>query len=411
MSPVSKGRKKKRSRQRSGHEWIDDDQLHEWIDQEPEDTRQQPAWFATSIKAVLDDTDTLVDATGPRELEQATCELIGAQLYRAVYEERSGLSFDWWFKELTVAAAARIREADELGGEWRLLHGLAAVGSPTLRSFARHQVNSLLKIVRRRPAFTRQPRWLGLSHQIKATGEVWRLQDAYGTRLAILARMTYPHDTSPSVFLFDIDTCGFTTLVHAGTYDDVPQAAAAWRTLVGDTADGAEPVEVRTGEQLSSLAYLDGAEGIMGDETRTRLDNWFRATRCVHDLAHALRKTPLLWPAPTSLYDDLDTEPLVKEFTAWYADQCGSEPDPEAVEALAEEWLEGTLPDSRYLVSPHRTTFHRELIDDNWIPDHPATEAIKSMVEPWVRWLGGRSGLSTELIDRAVLGNASDETR
>lgn len=407
---MSKGRKKKRSRQ-SSHTWIDDDHVDDWIDQEPEDARQQPSWFATSITAVLDNTDTLVNATGPRELEQATCELIGAQLYRAVYEERSGLSFDWWFKELAVATAASIRKADDVGAEWLLLHGLAAVGAPALRSFARHQVNSLLKIARRRPAFTRQPRWLGLSHQIKATGEVWRLQDAYGTRLAILARMTYPHDTSPSVFLFDIDTCGFTTLVHAGTYDDVPQAAAAWRTLVGDTADGAHVVEVRTGEQLSGLAYLDVAEGIMGNETRDRLDNWFRATRCIHDLAHTLRKSALLWPPPTSLYDDPNTEPLVKEFTAWYAAQRGTEPDSEAVEALAEEWLEGILPGTEYLVSPHRTTFHRELIDDNWMPDHPATKKIKSLVEPWVRWLGGRSGLSTELIDRAVLGDASDETR
>jgi hypothetical protein len=410
MSPVSRGRKKKRSRQQPEPEWIDDDYVDEWIDQEPEDTRQQPSWFATSIKAVLDGTDSLVGATGPRELEQATCELIGAQLYRAVYEERSGLSFDWWFKELTVAAAATIREADDLGGEWRLLHGLAAVGSPTLRSFVRHQVNSLLRIVRRRPAFTQQPRWLGMSHQVKATGEVWRLQDAYGTRLAILAAMTYQHNTSQSVFLFDIDTCGFTTLVHAGAYDDVPQAAAAWRTLVGDAADGADPVEVRTGEQLSSLAYLDTAEGIMGDETRDRLDNWFRANRCIHDLAHALRKSALLWPPPTSLYDDLNTEPLVNEFSAWYADQHGTEPDPEAVEALAEEWLEGILPSTQYLVSPHRTTFHRVLIDDNWIPDHPGTEALKSTVEPWVRWLGTKSGLSAELIDRAVLGNPSDET-
>jgi hypothetical protein len=38
------------------------------------------------------------------------------------------------------------------------------------------------------------------------------------------------------VFLFDIDACGFIEIVHAGVFDDVAQAATAWRALVGDTA-------------------------------------------------------------------------------------------------------------------------------------------------------------------------------
>lgn len=71
---------------------------------------------------------------------------------------------------------------------------------------------------------------------------------------------------------------------------------------------------------------------------------------------NAPRKSTLLWSPPASLYDDLNTEPLVKEFSARYATRYGIEPDPEAVEALAEEWLEGSLPDSRYLISPHSKT-------------------------------------------------------
>lgn len=396
MSPVSKGRKNKKHRTQGAG--------YEPIELEPETTREQPPWFAKSIEAVLGNTAALVAATGPRAMEQATCELLGEQLHRAVHEEGSGLWFDWWFQELAEATAARVLDADDLGGEWRLLHGLAAIGSPALRSFVRYQINGLLKVVRRRPAFAKQPHWLALLHRVKATGEVWRMQNAYGTRIAVIAGMSYPHGTDPSVFLFDIDACGFTTLAHAGAFDDVRQAAAAWRTLVGDTADGAEPVGVTTGEQLSCVAYCDTDDDIMGGETRDRMDNLFRANRCVHDLALALRKTGRVWPAPVSLYRDLDTESMSLEFTSWYTDRHGAEPDPEAAEALAEEWLEAKLPETRYSISPHRIAFQRELIDGEWIPDDPFTKAVTSLFDDWAHWLGERSGLPTDLIERAIRG-------
>jgi hypothetical protein len=395
MSPVSKIRKsKKHNTQRSSYPLI-----------APESAapRERPSWFATSIEAVLGNTGTLLAATGPREAEQATCELLGEQLYRAVHEVRSGLWFDWWFEELAATAAARVRNSADLGGEWRLLHGLAAVGPPALRSVARHHLNGLLKVVRRRPEFARQPRWLALLHLVRATGEVWRMQDTYGTRIALIAGMSYPHGADPSVFLFDIDASGFTTLANAGSFDDVRRAAAAWRAYVGDTADGVEPVEVRSGEELSCLAYCDTGEDIMGGvETRDRMDNWFRANRCAHDLAHALRKGNLRWPATVSLYHDLDTAPMVTEFTTWYTGRHGAEPDAEVTEALAEEWLEGKLPETRYSISPQRIAFQRQLIDDGWIPDHPLTTAVRPLFGEWVRWLGERSGLAADLIERAT---------
>lgn len=398
MSPTSKVRKKKHNVRRS---------TDEWIDPEPEAVREQPAWFAESIEIVLGNTDVLCAAAGPRELEQATCELLGEQLHRAVHQVRRNLWFNWWFEELTVATADRVRDADDLGGDWLLLHGLAAIGSPALRSFARHQVNGLLKVARRRPAFAGLPRWLASSHLVKATGEVWRMQDAYGTRLAVLAGMSYPHGANPSVFLFDIDACGLTTVTHAGAYDDLAQAAAAWRMSVGATAEGAEPVEVRSGEQLSCLAHCYiGGDMVSGDEARDVLDNWFRANRCIQDLAHALRKSPRLWPDSESPYSDSDIETMATEFSSWYTERHGTAPDQDTVEALTEEWLEGTLAETRYSISPHRVEFHTELIDAEWLPDHPATAAIKSMFVDWAGWLAERSGLPAELADR-VTGQAA----
>src|ERR1039458_2721579 len=39
----------------------------------------RPAWFDVSIKIVLDQASVVLTARGPRELEQATVELLGAE--------------------------------------------------------------------------------------------------------------------------------------------------------------------------------------------------------------------------------------------------------------------------------------------------------------------------------------------
>src|ERR1019366_7425389 len=189
--------------------------------------RRRPGWFDASVNGVVDRAGVLMAARGPRELEQATAELAGAELYVAVREERHGMWFDWWFQELTDAAAARAREA--AGGGARAREGLpggAAAG---------------------------QPEWLRLLPRIAATGEVWEMHDAYGTRFAVIAGFSYPGGADPSVFLFDIDACGFVRLASAGVFDDVEQAAAAWRALAGEAASSARPGPVETAERLYCL--------------------------------------------------------------------------------------------------------------------------------------------------------------
>jgi hypothetical protein len=106
-------------------------------------------------------------------------------------------------------------------------------------------------------------------------------------------------------------------------------------------------------------------------------------------------------PAARSLYHDLDTDPMASAFTSWHVQRHGSEPDPEAVGALAQEWMEGTLPDTWHAVSPHRVEFQLALIND-WIPDNPITIATKALLPEWVRWHGEQAGLPTHLLDRAV---------
>jgi hypothetical protein len=227
------------------------------------------------------------------------------------------------------------------------------------------------------------------------------MRDAYGARIALIAGFCYPGGADRSVFLFDIDACGFVEIVHAGVFDDVTQAATAWRTRVGDTARDAQPAPVETADQLGCLVHCDsGEDTLRGSESRTVLDNWFRARRRIHDLADALRRRGMPLPAPQSLYHNLDTEPMIEAFTAWHARRRGTEPDPEAVAALAVGWMEGTLPDTWHAISPHRVEFQLALIND-WIDD-PITVTAKALLPVWVRWHGEQAALPEHLIDRAV---------
>jgi hypothetical protein len=167
---------------------------------------------------------------------------------------------------------------------------------------------------------------------------------------------------------------------------------------VGDTAQSAQPERVETAERLVCLVHCDSGEDILkGTESRTVMDNWFRARRRIHDLADALRKRGMPLPAARSLYRDLDTDSMAAEFTDWYARRHGSEPDPEVAGALAEEWMEGVLPDTWHAVSPHRVEFQLTLIND-WISDDPIIVGAKALLPEWVRWHGEQAGLPEHLV-------------
>jgi hypothetical protein len=417
MSPVSRGRKIKKSKITSGLRGAARRRTFGMQTGQPQSAftamqsllgpPQRPAWFDSSSKAVLDRAGVVMAARGPRELEQATAELLGTELHRVLREECEGMWFSWWFEELTEAATARIREEVSSQGNrweppWRLLHGLTSIGSPALQSTARRALGRAKKELRGDAAMWQQPDWLRQLARTMATGEVWEMRDAYGARIALIAEFSYPGGVDRSVFLFDIDACGFIEIVHAGVFDDVQQAATAWRAMVGDTAEDARPERVETADRLLCLVHCDSGEEILrGTQSRTVLDNWFRARRRIHDLAEALRKRGMPLPAARSLYHDLDTDPMASAFTSWHVQRHGSEPDPEAVGALAQEWMEGTLPDTWHAVSPHRVEFQLALIND-WIPDNPITIATKALLPEWVRWHGEQAGLPTHLLDRGV---------
>jgi hypothetical protein len=376
MSPVPRGRKpKKRPPDRA--------------------ERSRPEWFGASVRKVLDAAVVLRDAQGPRELEQQTAALLGEELAFRLEHEETGLAFAWWADELAEAAVAQLKQASR-GDDWetplRLLHGLSSISTAELQSIVRAGLGHAKKWLKR----VQRPKWLDQLDRIEATGDIWGMRDAYGVRFAVIAGFTYPHETDPSVFLFDIDASGFLEIASAGVFDNQDQAADAWRAHVGDTAAKARLGEVEDDTHLLVLAHCrDDRNYVMGNESRNLLDNWFRAQRRICDLSAVV---PL--PHAESLFDDAEVSPLVDPFFDWYTDRHGSAPDLDAVVAMAEEWVEGALPSTWFSISPLRVRHQLALISD-WHEDSTA-EAVKILLPLWVRWLGERAGLPEVLIERAV---------
>lgn len=409
MSPVSRGRKPKKSKKSGSNKArrsrpAADSTRSEAASVGPAarltPPRERPTWFDAAIETVLDQAERdLPQLRGPRELEQATAELLGAQLHHALHEERDGLFFDQWAAELASSAAERCREAlhsgeDSWQAPWLLLHGMSAIVSPGLCG----EIRTLLDRVKP-GARAKQWNWPWRLPRSTATGDVWRMQDVYGTRIAILAGYSYPGKVDPSAFLFGIDASGLATLEVAGVFEDAEQAAAAWRDWIGDSAEDARVHAVDDPEQLLCLPESDIMDNhLIGLESRNVLDNWFRANRRLHDLSDALRERGMPLPAPRSLYHGIDPDPMKEEFTRWYTGRHAQPPHAEALDELAMEWLEGSIPETWYFVSPGRLLHLLALISD-WIPGE-ATDAALALLPDWACWLGERADLPEPFMAR-----------
>lgn len=240
-----------------------------------------------------------------------------------------------------------------------------------------------------------EPAWLQRMAKPKAAREAWRLEDRFGTRLAIVMQYAFPKE-APVAYLFDVDANGLPRLAGAGVHDDVAGAAEAWRSTVGDTAAGAPLERVTSSSELRALAQLDFRMP-MGDETRGQADEWFRAERRIHDLAAALRSTGFPVPARRSFFDE-DSTPLVEEFTEWHIGAHRGAPDPELTQLVAQEWQDGILPQTTYCVSPERLAYQLEIINDSY--ERETAAELQNLLRRWSRWLGERDGLPEHLLDR-----------
>ncbi|RSN38194.1 hypothetical protein DL990_04140 [Amycolatopsis sp. WAC 01416] len=346
-----------------------------------------PRWMDESIETVLDEAGGLLKAQNPRELEEATASLLGAELDRALRGENHGLDFDLFF-EAVVLAAANAEPRQEL---WLLLQGMSAISPPGFESFVRASVSRLRKALRSEVL----PEWPRLAAKIKATGDVWELQDVYGTRLGVFATFSYPGDATPTVYVFEVDTSWIPRLSGGGVHDSLDQATEAWRNRVGGAA---VPEPITDPGRLEGLASrsLD----IMGDESRSVLDNWYRAERRFLALDTAWKNRGMRLPPIRSYYSGVDPTVMTVPFNAWHLETFGNEPDDLVVEELAAEWMEGIVPATWFAVSPDRLGHIRALISD-W-SDDPVRPAAQALLPTWARWLGERAGLPSTLVEAMV---------
>ena len=352
----------------------------------------RPDQFGSSHRRALTASAALPGADGPRALEQATAELIGAKLRNP---EVQGLRFDLWAHDLIESAHNRVLSDvawnnDTWQGPWWLLHGLASIGSYGLGGYAAQQAAESAKALPR-AALAQQPDWLALMPDIEATGDVHVLRDVYGTQFGVIAGFAYPGGIDPSVYLLGFDASEYLSLAAAGVFDDAESAVAAWREQVGDAAPGMEPV---TPQVLAWLSRAEHSQGLIGErEQGALLDDYFRGPRRIQDITRKLggRRTELPHGDPVAVQE---------AFTAWYSTRHGYVPDQDAVEALAGEWLGVMLPGTEHAVSPRRSAAFRDQIT-SWWDDQDAAGAL-SLLPEWIRWTGEQAGLPPDLISDAV---------
>ncbi|MEU3626133.1 hypothetical protein BS329_26725 [Amycolatopsis coloradensis] len=375
MSPVSRGRKPKKTKKNKKQATKPKVPL-------TSEPVSFPDWFEEGVGNILGGVDGLLACETARDLEQATCELLGAELKRAIDDDNYGLDFDLFFAAL-VAEVSALAKSEPTEALWRLLHGLLAIAAPgvapTLRS-------TIARVESESERLSAWPRSLA---DLKATGEVWEMRDVYGTRLAVIAAYTYP-----GVYLFDVDMSGIPALTGGHVYDDVEQATEAWRKKLGDEAGDAEPKAVTDTERLAGLVSCEF--DVIGFESRDALDNWHRAQRRFEDLETALKKRNLPLPPYQSLFDDPDPAEMSRPFIEWHSERHGGEPDPEAVEDLAGEWMEGLVPDTRFDVSPGRIGYYLDVLGDRRDP------VAMALLRKWACWLAERAGLPSPLVERVV---------
>ncbi|MEV6905383.1 hypothetical protein [Amycolatopsis sp. NPDC051071] len=373
MSPVSRGRKPKKAKKNKKQTTKPKSPL-------AAEPVTFPDWFEEGVENVLSGVGGLMACETARGLEQATAELLGGELKRAIDEERYGLDFDLFFTAVVAEMSFRAK-AEPTEALWRLLHGLLAIAAPGVVPYLRSSIARVDDASR-----SEWPRSLA---EIEATGEVWEMRDVYGTRLAVIAAYTYP-----GVYLFDVDMSGIPVLDGGDVHDDVEQAVEAWRKKLGDEAGDAEPRAVTDTDRLGGLLSCDF--DVIGFESRNALDNWYRAQRRLEDLAAALNKRNLPLPPYRVFFDDADPAEMTTPFAAWHIEHFGNEPEPGLVEDLAREWMGGLVPDTRFSVSPGRIGYYLEVIGDWRDP------AAMALLPKWARWLGERAGLPSPLVERVV---------
>ncbi|HEX2804615.1 MAG TPA: hypothetical protein VHN80_00410, partial [Kineosporiaceae bacterium] len=318
--------------------------------------------------------------------------LIGDHWQRMHEQHSTGFAPSGWLNGLITAAEPRAGEP----AVRRLLRGIAVIVAPGLAAAA-------LRLRHASPpqvATGEEPAWLDEPPAVTASPDVLLLRDAYGLRFGLLAQLT-TDDGPARTYLLDIDLCyGFDRVVRCGYHPDIPAATAAWRTVVGSSADHAEPEPLPDGllPHLLTGSVFDGpfATSPTGEDFR----ELFRADRVAHEIFDALERAGhrVTWPkdAAEQARDLADT--LTGQFRTWAADHdvdlpTAETPDDDVVRWLLGDWVSPGLTEQLALAcSPHRIAAFTAYLNDDWQPGD--RDRALTVLPPWARYCLERSDVT-----------------
>ncbi|WP_433794886.1 hypothetical protein [Actinoplanes sp. CA-252034] len=229
----------------------------------------------------------------------------------------------------------------------------------------------------------------------EVAGEVRWTRDRYGSRFAVAAPFATP-EGPVRWYLWDIDACAFVPLpVHAGFYASPEEALAAWQVGVGPfAAGGTSWRRVDDSGLLADLLPKPEEISALGGESAEQFTEYHRCRRLaevVLDLPPVLR----LDVKETAL--DLGPD----RFVSWWRGRAEG-PEPGNLEALAEEMFDSwpmIAPALFDTCSPHRVESVSHQIRDEYRKD---ADELLALLPAWVTWLSERTGLPSELRERAL---------
>ncbi len=278
-------------------------------------TRRGWPWWEASHDEVLASAAALTDCDGPEDLEQATAELIGDQLWQRLQTEVAGHDYLGWMSGLIDVIGERRAES----GAWLLAYGLAAICPQPHR-------DRLLTVIGqgRGEARSVAPPWLPLVPQLRVDGDPQVVVDGYGGRYGLMVDLARP-GAAARTYLIDLDLCLPFVSPPSGWHADSGSAVAAWRAQVGPSADAVRP-QPAGGELLVQLLPRDLDDigpTLIGNESRDQLAEFFRMRRVVEQVRSSLGLDDAL-PPPIA---EKAVRSRVDDFLAWCADRDGAVPD------------------------------------------------------------------------------------
>lgn len=348
------------------------------------------SWWPESHAWVLDNAGVLLTCPTPTDLEDAVCDLLARNGRRQREQHTFGFNEHEWLQALIDTAKGHAAEP----AIYRLIYGIAVIADPVMEQSAL----DLLHVTELDDA---EPAWLGVDPTVAASPDLMALRDAYGLRFGLLAQVTVS-GAQPRTYLYDIDLChGMDNVLTSGYHPDPASAVAAWRGLVGASADHAEPFPAPADLLPHILPGGAALNSFMAQPlTDSQLTEVHRADRIAFAIADALEEAgrPVAWAHTDGEQVDDLVGSLASQFRVW-AEAAGIDipadggPDDDIVTWLLHDWVALGLPEALSLAcSPHRIAAFTAYLLDDWQLD-PRERAL-AMLEPWVRFCAERTGLT-----------------